>query len=107
MAAFKERGLSPNGKVRPYHLFLDEFQSYAPVLEAQAEVIVQELRKFGAKVHFLCQSPSVLSKRMREIIFANCTHVFCGRLGNPSDAEQMAKQMGGTRSPTGENHRFR
>ena len=95
VAAFKERGLSPNGNVRPFHLFLDEFQSYAPVLEAQAEVIVQELRKFGAKVHFLCQSPSVLSKRMREIIFANCTHVFCGRLGNPSDAEQMAKQMGG------------
>ena len=95
VAAFKERGLSPNGKVRPFHLFLDEFQSYAPVLEAQAEVIVQELRKFGAKVHFLCQSPSVLSKRMREIIFANCTHLFCGRLPNPSDAEQMAKQMGG------------
>ena len=95
VAAFKERGLSPNGKVRPFHLFLDEFQSYAPVLEAQAEVIVQELRKFGAKVHFLCQSPSVLSKRMREVIFANCTHVFCGRLPNPSDAEQMAKQMGG------------
>ena len=95
VAAFKERGLSPNSEVRPFHLFLDEFQSYAPVLEVQAEVIVQELRKFGAKVHFLCQSPSVLSKRMREIIFANCTHVFCGRLGNPSDAEQMAKQMGG------------
>ena len=66
VAAFKERGLSPNGKIRPFHLFLDEFQSYAPVLEAHAEVIVQELRKFGAKVHFLCQSPSVLSKRMRE-----------------------------------------
>ena len=95
VAAFKERGLSPNGKVRPFHLFLDEFQSYAPVLEAQAEVIVQELRKFGAKVHFLCQSPSVLSKRMREVIFANCTHLFCGRLPNPADAEQMAKQMGG------------
>ena len=95
VAAFKERGLSPNSEVRPFHLFLDEFQSYAPVLEVQAEVIVQELRKFGAKVHFLCQSPSVLSKRMREIIFANCTHVFCGRLGNPSDAEQMAKLMGG------------
>ena len=95
VAAFKERGLSPNSEVRPFHLFLDEFQSYAPVLEAQAEVIVQELRKFGAKVHFLCQSPSVLSKKMREIIFANYTHLFCGRLSNPSDAEQMAKQMGG------------
>ena len=95
VAAFKERGLSPNSEVRPFHLFLDEFQSYAPVLEAHAEVIVQELRKFGAKVHFLCQSPSVLSKRMRDVIFANCTHLFCGRLPNRSDAEQMAKQMGG------------
>ena len=107
VAAFKERGLSPNGNVRPFHLFLDEFQSYAPVLEVQAEVIVQELRKFGAKVHFLCQSPSVLSKRMREIIFANCTHVFCGRLGNPSDAEQMAKLMGGHHGlPPERDHRF-
>ena len=95
VAAFKERGLSPTSEIRPFHLFLDEFQSYSQVLEAQAGVIVQELRKFGAKVHFLCQSPSALSKKMREIIYANSTHLFCGRLGNPSDAEQMAKAMGG------------
>ena len=95
IAAFKERGLSPTSEIRPFHLFLDEFQSYAPILEAQAGVITQELRKFGAKVHFLCQSPSVLSKKMREIILANSTHLFCGRLGNPSDAEQMAKAVSG------------
>jgi len=95
VAAFKERGMSPTREIRPYHLFLDEFQSYSAVLEAQAGVIVQELRKFGAKVHFLCQSPSVLSKRMREIILANATHLFCGRLGSPADAEQMAKAMSG------------
>ena len=95
VAAFRERGMSPNREIRPFHLFLDEFQSYSQVLEALAAVIVQELRKFGAKVHFLCQSPSVLPKKMREIILANATHLFCGRLGSPSDAEQMAKAMGG------------
>ena len=105
VAAFKERGLYPqrNGSVRPFHLFLDEFQSYAQVLEAQAGVIVQELRKFGAKVHFLTQSPAALTKNMREIIFANCTHMFCGRLGLPADAENMTKAMGGQVSNRGED----
>ena len=65
VAAFRERGLYPQpiGNVRPFHLFLDEFQAYAPILEAQARVITQELRKFGGKVHFLCQSPSGLPKK--------------------------------------------
>ena len=105
VTAFKERSLThqPGQPVRPFHLFLDEFQSYAPVLEAQAEVIVQELRKFGAKVHFINQSPSVLSAKMRDIITANRTHLFIGRLGNPKDATFVAKAMGeqqhSTRSP--------
>ena len=96
VTAFKERSLThqPGQPVRPFHLFLDEFQSYAPVLEAQAEVIVQELRKFGAKVHFINQSPSVLSAKMRDIITANRTHLFIGRLGNPKDATFVAKAMG-------------
>ena len=104
VAAIKERGLSPqNGSLRPFHLFLDEFQSYAQVLEAQAGVIVQELRKFGAKVHFLTQSSAALTKTMREIIFANATHMFCGRLGLPADAENMTKAMGGQVTHRGEN----
>ena len=99
ITAFKQRGLSPKqSTVRPFHMFLDEFQAYAPVLEAEAQVIVQELRKFGAKVHFLNQSPSALSKKMREIIYANRTHVFCGQLGNPPDADSIAKAMGGQQS---------
>ena len=97
IAAFKERSLThqPDQPVNPFHLFLDEFQSYAPVLEAQSEVIVQELRKFGAKVHFINQSPAVLSPTLREIIAANRTHIIAGRLGNPKDAEYIAKAMGG------------
>ena len=97
IAAFKERSLThqPDQPVRPFHLFLDEFQSYAPVLEALAEVFVQELRKFGVKVHFINQSPAVLSAMLREIITANRTHIFAGRLGNPKDAEYIAKAMGG------------
>ena len=102
VTAFKERSLThqPGQPVRPFHLFLDEFQSYAPVLEAQAEVTVQELRKFGAKVHFINQSPSVLSAKMRDVIIANRTHLFVGRLGNPKDAETMAKAMGGQQHGT-------
>ncbi len=95
--AFKERGLSyQNGKeMRPFHLFLDEFQSYAAVLESLAEVFVQELRKFGAKVHLINQSPSAVPRKMREVLLSNRTHLFIGRLGNPADAETIAKAMGG------------
>ncbi|MDE0600169.1 MAG: type IV secretory system conjugative DNA transfer family protein [bacterium] len=99
VAAFKERGLThqAEGPVRPFHLFLDEFQTYAEVLEAQFAVIVQELRKRGAKVHFINQSPSAVPKNTRETILSNRTHMFCGLLGNPSDAETIARAMGGQR----------
>ena len=104
VTAFKERGLTHQGKaIRPFHLFLDEFQSYSQVIEAQAEVFVQELRKFGAKVHFLNQSPSALKKRIRDFIIANLTHLFCGRMGNPADADLIAKAMGGQTSARGGN----
>ena len=101
VAAFKERSLTHQaGKsVIPYHLFLDEFQSCASVLEAQAEVMVQEGRKFGVKIHFINQSPSALTPGTREMIIANSTHLFSGRLGNPADAKSMAEAMGGQQGP--------
>ena len=97
ITAFKERSLThqPGQPVRPFHLFLDEFQAYASVLEAHAEVFVQELRKFGAKVHFINQSPSALSPKTKDMILANRTHLFAGKLGNLKDADNMAKTMGG------------
>ena len=97
VAAFKERGLTQQQgePVRPFHLFLDEFQSYASVLEAQFAVIVQELRKYGAKAHFINQSPSAVTKAIQQFIFANRTHMFFGRLGNPADAETSTRAMGG------------
>ena len=101
ITAFKERSLThrPGQPVSPFHLFLDEFQSYASVLEAHAEVFVQELRKFGAKVHFINQSPGVLSAKMREIIIANRTHLFAGRLGSPADGQKHGRGHGRTTTP--------
>ena len=109
IAAFKERSLThrPGQPVRPFHLFLDEFQAYSSVLEAHAQVVVQELRKFGAKVHFINQSPSALSPKTKDMILANRTHLFAGKLGNLKDADNIAKAMGGqprTR-PTDNNQR--
>ena len=97
IAAFKERSLThrPGQPVRPFHLFLDEFQAYSSVLEAHAQVVVQELRKFGAKVHFINQSPSALSPKTKDMILANRTHLFAGKLGNLKDADNIAKAMGG------------
>ena len=108
ITAFKERSLThqPGQPVRPFHLFLDEFQAYVSVLEAHAEVFVQELRKFGAKVHFINQSPSALSPKTKDMILANRTHLFAGKLGNLKDAENIAKAMGGQqRTRPSENQR--
>ena len=100
VTAFKERSLTHQPGQPPFHLFLDEFQAYSAMLEAHAEVIVQELRKYRAKVHFLSQSPSMLATKMRDVIIANRTHLIVGRLGNPKDAEIMAKAMGGQQRGT-------
>ena len=108
ITAFKERSLThqPGQPVRPFHLFLDEFQAYVSVLEAHAEVFVQELRKFGAKVHFINQSPSALSPKTKDMILANRTHLFAGKLGNLKDADNIAKAMGGQpRTRPSENQR--
>ena len=101
VTAFKERGLSSQkGKpIRPFHLFFDEFQSYAAVLESLPEVIVQELRKFRAKVHFINQSPSAVPRKAGKAILSNRTHLFIGRLGSPADAKSIAEAMGGQQPP--------
>ncbi len=101
VTAFKERGLSSQkGKpLRPFHLFFDEFQSYAAVLESLPEVIVQELRKFRAKVHFINQSPSAVPRKAGKAILANRTNLFIGRLGSPADAKSIAEAMGGQQPP--------
>ena len=97
--SFKERGFDyVEEEITPFHLFLDEFQSYAPVIEDLAAVFVQELRKYGAKVHFLNQAPSALSTKLIEAITANRTHMFCGKLGGPKDARSTAEAMGGSTS---------
>ena len=96
VSAFKERSFNYQAdKIKPFHLFLDEFQSYANVIEHQAETFLQELRKFGAKVHFLNQAPSALKDGMKQAIVANRTHLFSGSLGTPKDAKFMAEAMGG------------
>ena len=103
--AFKERGLThqQGNPIRPFHLILDEFQSYATVLETHAGVMVQELRKFGAKVHFINQSPSAIRPRLRDTILSNRTHLFSGRLGSPADAEIIVKAMGTQPAPHQQN----
>ena len=103
--AFKERGLThqQGNPIRPFHLILDEFQSYATVLETHAGVMVQELRKYGAKVHFINQSPSAIRPRLRDTILSNRTHLFSGRLGSPADAEIIVKAMGTQPAPHQQN----
>ena len=102
VTAAKERSLThqPGQPFRPFHMFLDEFQSYSSLLETHAEVFVQELRKFALKAHFINQSPSTLPTKLRDAIIANRTHFFVARLGNPKDAAIMAKAMGGQQRGT-------
>ena len=78
---FRER--SPGrgkGNVRPYHLFLDDFQSYANYTADQVEAFAREYRKVGAKTHLIHQNPSALSARAKKFIMSNRTHVIVGAL---------------------------
>ena len=96
VAAFKEREVGyAEENIQAFHVFLDKYQSYADVLPSQAETLVKQLRKYGAKVHFLEQTPSGWSGKALKAMIANWTHLRTGRLGSPKDAKLIAKEMGG------------
>ena len=98
VAAFKGRSVSYDSEnIQSFHLFLDDFQSYASASKRPLRTIVQELRKFGAKTHISNQSMSALPATVADTILGNRTHLACGRSINRSEARKIIETVEGDR----------
>ena len=92
------------GNILPFHVFFDDFQSYAQDIEPQVKALLEGLRKFGAKTHFMTQSIDDLPQSLRSSVLANRTHSF----GGHAPALRRNRSFGSRRQeedhpPPGEN----
>lgn len=77
----------------PYHVFLDDFSSYADTIDDFALVILEELRKYGATSCFVHQDLERIPDHLVKALRGNTTHVYGGGT-NKEHASATAKLFG-------------
>lgn len=91
-AAFRRSALPP-GRRRPWHLVIDEFQSFSH-LSVGFERIFAEARKQALTLTVANQHVGQLSPAVRQAIFGNVGSLIVFRLG-VDDAQMMPKELAG------------
>ncbi len=93
VTAFAQAALSrrelPQIDRTPYHLFVDEFQSFAT---SGFGLILSEARKYGLTLTLAHQYLDQLPDRLREAVFGNVGSMIAFRVGS-EDALQIARQL--------------
>jgi hypothetical protein len=84
------RGDIPAAKRRPFHLYADEFQSFATESFA---LILSEARKYGLTLTIAHQYLGQLPDDLRAAVFGNIGSIIACRVG-ASDAPILAEQIG-------------
>ncbi len=83
------RSCAPTGRCRPFHVYVDEFQSFTTLSVVS---MVSELRKFGVALTLAHQHLAQLRPEVRDAVLGNVGTVIAFRLG-PQDAELLAKEF--------------
>jgi hypothetical protein len=87
LSAFKSAIMS--GTIRPYNLFIDEFQSFG---SAMFESYLSETAKFGLNITIAHQFLSQLRDEVRDGILGNVGTIVSFRIGH-ADAEHIAREL--------------
>jgi hypothetical protein len=74
---------------RPFHLYVDEFQSFAT---SGFGLILSEARKYGLTLTLAHQYLAQLPEPLREAVFGNAGSIVCFRVG-AEDAPLLARQL--------------
>jgi Type IV secretion-system coupling protein DNA-binding domain len=80
---------------RPYHLFIDEFQSFTTLAFAD---MISMLRKYGVSLTLANQHLAQLEPEVRHSVLANVGTLIAFRVG-PEDAPVLAREFAPTFSP--------
>jgi len=87
------RTYTPEHQRSIVNLYLDEVQSYESVLKGNIQMILEQLRKFGFKSHFMTQNPAILSDGTQQALFTNVNLIAATKLGEVG-AKAIARQIG-------------
>lgn len=87
-AALSRRDLAEEDR-RPFHLYADEFQSFAT---SGFALILSEARKYGLTLTLAHQYLSQLPEHLRAAVFGNVGSMICFRTG-AEDAPALARQL--------------
>jgi type IV secretory pathway TraG/TraD family ATPase VirD4 len=94
MAQFEVAALSradtPEASRRPFHIYLDEFQS---MTTKGLSGMLSELRKYRVSLFLAHQYVSQVDNSIRDAIFGNVGTIICFRIG-PIDARLLEKEFG-------------
>jgi len=86
----------PEEERKDFYLFIDEFQNFST---DAFESILSEARKYRSCLTLSHQYIDQLPLPIRQAVFGNAGTLISFRIGN-TDAEVMAKEFGGTFSPS-------
>jgi hypothetical protein len=88
LAAFSRADIAPTAR-RPFHMFVDEFQSFTTLSFAN---MMSELRKFGVGLTLAHQHLHQLDPDIRHAVIGNAATMMCFRVGG-EDAGILAREM--------------
>lgn len=88
----------PPQRRRPFHVFLDEVQSYDSATKGLIASLLEETAKYGIRVHAANQQPTRLSPTTLNAILTNRSHLMSSAVGYDS-ARLLAKEWGSAVAP--------
>ena len=88
----------PEAQRRPCHVWVDEAQIVDDAIRHMTAALAEQSRKFGGRLHLLCQAPERLSKLTYTAMMTNRSHLITSALADKG-ARIFVEQWAGKVSP--------
>lgn len=96
--AAKTRADLPPDRRREFHVFLDEVQTYDGASSGTLAALLEQVAKFGVRVHLFNQNPERLTTATLNAVTTNRSHLLTTAL-NAKAAGLLARDLGGQIDP--------
>jgi hypothetical protein len=94
----KTRADLPSDRRREFHVFLDEVQTYDGASSGTLAALLEQVAKFGVRVHLFNQNPERLTTATLNAVTTNRSHLLTTAL-NAKAAALLARDLGGQIEP--------
>lgn len=96
--AAKTRASLPPDRRRPFHVFLDEVQTYDGAASGNLAALLEQTAKYGVRAYLFNQNPERLTPATLNAVTTNRSHLLTTAL-NAKAAALLTREWGGTVEP--------